>query len=183
MSIFLWLKGKGKKRLILYYVVSINYFEIISLLQFLWFVSTRFIYENAMSYNGLRVLNTGYTGRWWVGCQSTVAAWDHAHVMTSRSSSPVDWDRVNHAQCRRYDGPEVWCRSRVASVSSSGQRTRDDVMVIPRSPISIVSASFEAGVKLKLHLQFLISKATRSDNPVSLRSLHPVCIQHKITVT
>jgi len=108
---------------------------------------------------------------------------DHAHVMTSRSSSLVDWDRVNHAQCRRYDGPEVWCRSRVASVSSSGQRTRDDVMVIPRSPISIVSASFEAGVKLKLHLQFLISKATRSDNPVSLRSLHPVCIQHKITVT
>jgi len=71
-------------------------------------------------------------------------------VMTSRSSSLVDWDRVNHAQCRRHNGPDVWCRSRVASVSSYGQRTRDDVMVIPRSPISIVSASFEAGVKLKL---------------------------------
>ena len=29
-------------------------------------------------------------------CQSTVAAWI-THVMTSRSSSPVDWDRVSEA--------------------------------------------------------------------------------------
>ena len=69
MSIFLWLKEKkNKKRLILYYVVSINYFVIISLLQFLWFVSIRSISENAMFYNGLRVLKTGCTGGWWVGC-------------------------------------------------------------------------------------------------------------------
>ena len=35
---------------------------------------------------------------------------------------------------------------------------------------------------VQLHLQFLISKTTRSDDPVSLRSLHPVCLLHKITV-
>jgi len=50
---FYGLRNTKNKSLFLYYVVSINYFVIIPLFQFLCFVSTRFISVNAMFYNGL----------------------------------------------------------------------------------------------------------------------------------
>ena len=155
---------------------------IISLLQFLWFVSTRFISENAMFYNGLVFWKLGALAvdGWAVSIYSRCL--DHAHVMMSRSSSLVDWDRVNHAQCRRHDGPDVCVAlaSRPYPVTGSARVMTSWWFHARRFQSCRLASRLEENVKL--HLQFLISKATRSDGPVSLRSLHPVCLQHKITV-
>ena len=76
----------------MYYVISINYFEIIS---FSSLCELLVLDSSPIHLQRSSCSCTGYTGRWWVGCQ--IAAWDHARVMTSRSSSPVDWDRVSQA--------------------------------------------------------------------------------------
>lgn len=100
-------------------------------------------------------------------CQSTVAAWitrdEHTVLVAfrlgsrqSRTVSSLRWSRC-------------LCRSRIASVSSYGQRTRDDVMVISTLADFLRLASWLES-HVTLHLRFLISKVTRSDDPVSLRS-------------